>query len=145
MSKITKLILVMPLLWLSLSAAAAGKWICPMDCQPAVTEAGDCQVCGMHLVEDKNAETKVKTKVAGQWVCPMNCQPPSDKAGDCSVCGMKLAKQEQKQAHWVCPMDCQEPQSEPGRCGVCGMYLKHDKTGQSSKDVIKQHQKHSHQ
>ncbi|WIO74296.1 efflux RND transporter periplasmic adaptor subunit [Porticoccaceae bacterium LTM1] len=105
-------------------------WVCPMECQPAVHEKGDCEICGMHLVEDKEF---AKSEEHSHWVCPMDCQPAQHEKGDCQVCGMHLKEEKsasnaepKKETHWVCPMGCQDPQAEPGRCDVCGMHLKEE-------------------
>lgn len=115
-------------------------WVCPMECQPAVHEKGDCEICGMHLVEDKDF---VNSEKHSHWVCPMDCQPPQHEKGDCQVCGMHLKEEKKsapkaesnKETHWVCPMGCQDPQAEPGRCDVCGMHLKEEEKPDSNVDT----------
>ncbi|GAA4307371.1 heavy metal translocating P-type ATPase [Pontixanthobacter gangjinensis] len=63
-----------------------GTWYCPMHCEGDKTydKPGDCPVCGMDLVEEVSAATKV------QFTCPMHPEVVKDEPGDCPICGMEL-------------------------------------------------------
>lgn len=65
-----------------------GVFYCPMHCEDNKTydEPGDCPVCGMNLVEEKN----ISATAEGQWTCPMHPEIIKDKAGACPICGMDL-------------------------------------------------------
>ncbi|MBT8324418.1 MAG: heavy metal translocating P-type ATPase [Winogradskyella sp.] len=65
-----------------------GTFYCPMHCEGDKTydEPGDCPVCGMDLVEEKN----LSTTSAEQWTCPMHPEIVKDEAGSCPICGMDL-------------------------------------------------------
>lgn len=65
-----------------------GTFYCPMHCEGEKTyeKAGDCPVCGMDLVEEKN----IYSYSAEQWTCPMHPEIVKDEAGACPICGMDL-------------------------------------------------------
>lgn len=65
-----------------------GTFYCPMHCEGDKTydKPGDCPVCGMDLVEEKN----LSTSNAEQWTCPMHPEVVKDEAGSCPICGMDL-------------------------------------------------------
>jgi Cu2+-exporting ATPase len=65
-----------------------GTFYCPMHCEgeKAYSEAGDCPVCGMDLVEEQNTSYNSST----QWTCPMHPEVVKDEAGACPICGMDL-------------------------------------------------------
>ncbi len=67
-----------------------GTWYCPMHCEGDKTydQPGDCPVCGMDLVEEVSAATKV------QYTCPMHPEVIKDEPGDCPICGMELVPME---------------------------------------------------
>ena len=64
-----------------------GVFYCPMHCEGDKTynNAGDCPVCGMDLIEERNI---VSTKV--QFTCPMHPEIIKDESGSCPICGMDL-------------------------------------------------------
>ncbi|MCV9933470.1 heavy metal translocating P-type ATPase [Flavobacterium sp. LS1R47] len=102
-----------------------GKYYCPMHCEgdKMYDKAGDCPVCGMHLVQEpiaaavqvpshekpveksccstdghKHDHKKVAVPhnhAGGKYYCPMHCEGDKmyDKAGDCPVCGMDLIQE----------------------------------------------------
>lgn len=63
-----------------------GIFYCPMHCEDEKTysQAGDCPVCGMPLVE------QAKLIVSTQYTCPMHPEIIKDEAGNCPLCGMDL-------------------------------------------------------
>ncbi len=63
-----------------------GIFYCPMHCENEKTysQAGDCPVCGMPLVE------QAKLIVSTQYTCPMHPEIIKDEAGNCPLCGMDL-------------------------------------------------------
>src|SRR5690554_1734153 len=63
-----------------------GVFYCPMHCEGDKTydKPGDCPVCGMDLVEERN----LSSIASEQWTCPMHPEIVSDKAGACPICGM---------------------------------------------------------
>ncbi|OBQ51773.1 copper-translocating P-type ATPase [Tamlana sp. s12] len=70
------------------SGQGTGVFYCPMHCEGDKTfdKPGDCPVCGMDLVEEKN----LSVGQANQWTCPMHPEVIKDEAGDCPICGMDL-------------------------------------------------------
>ncbi len=62
---------------------------CPMHCEGDKTydKAGDCPVCGMHLVAAQNLSSPAS---AEQWTCPMHPEIIKDESGSCPICGMDL-------------------------------------------------------
>ena len=68
-----------------------GKYYCPMHCEGEKTydKAGDCPVCGMHLV--KEAEVEVNNTL---YTCPMHPEVIQDRPGSCPICGMDLVAME---------------------------------------------------
>lgn len=69
-------------------AKGTGTFYCPMHCEgdKIYDKAGDCPVCGMDLVEEKN-QSSATTE---QWTCPMHPEVVKDEAGSCPICGMDL-------------------------------------------------------
>ena len=69
-------------------AKGTGTFYCPMHCEgdKIYDKAGDCPVCGMDLVEEKN-QSSAPTE---QWTCPMHPEVVKDEAGSCPICGMDL-------------------------------------------------------
>nr|MBI1230208.1 heavy metal translocating P-type ATPase [Cytophagales bacterium] len=65
-----------------------GTFYCPMHCEGDKTydKAGDCPVCGMDLIEEKN----LSSNSSEQWTCPMHPEIVKDDAGACPICGMDL-------------------------------------------------------
>lgn len=65
---------------------AGGKYYCPMHCEgdKMYDKAGDCPVCGMHLVQEP-AAAQVQ-----QYTCPMHPEVIADSPGSCPICGMDL-------------------------------------------------------
>ena len=63
-----------------------GTYYCPMQCEGEKTydQAGNCPVCGMHLVEQPKIESEV------QYTCPMHPEIIKDAPGSCPICGMDL-------------------------------------------------------
>ena len=70
----------------NISANGTGKFYCPMHCEgeKMYDKAGDCPVCGMHLVQEQTVDQKV------QYTCPMHPEIIKDAAGSCPICGMNL-------------------------------------------------------
>ena len=70
----------------NISANGTGKFYCPMHCEgeKMYDKAGDCPVCGMHLVQEQTVTQKV------QYTCPMHPEIIKDAAGSCPICGMNL-------------------------------------------------------
>ncbi|MGL2963815.1 heavy metal translocating P-type ATPase [Flavobacterium sp. RSB2_4_14] len=66
---------------------AKGKYYCPMHCEGEKTydKAGDCPVCGMHLV--KEAEVEANNTL---YTCPMHPEVIIEQSGSCPICGMDL-------------------------------------------------------
>lgn len=69
-----------------------GVYYCPMQCEGDKTydSPGDCPVCGMDLVEEKNTSSTSST----EWTCPMHPEVVQDHPGDCPKCGMELVPKE---------------------------------------------------
>ena len=75
-----------------------GKFYCPMHCEGNKTydKAGNCPVCGMHLVQEATTVQNV------QFTCPMHPEIITNASGNCPICGMTLvpmqpsASEEQK-------------------------------------------------
>lgn len=67
-----------------------GVFYCPMHCEGEKTydKAGDCPVCGMHLVEQP------KPVQSSQYTCPMHPEVIKDAPGSCPICGMDLVPME---------------------------------------------------
>ncbi len=65
---------------------AGGKYYCPMHCEvdKMYDKAGDCPVCGMHLVQEP------ATAQVQQYTCPMHPEVITDSPGSCPICGMDL-------------------------------------------------------
>lgn len=63
-----------------------GVYYCPMHCEGEKTydKSGDCPVCGMHLVEQPQAQQ------GQQYTCPMHPEVITNKPGSCTKCGMDL-------------------------------------------------------
>ena len=70
----------------SLPNSVNGKYYCPMHCEgeKSYDKAGDCPVCGMHLVQQVTAVQNV------QFTCPMHPQIITNAPGNCPICGMTL-------------------------------------------------------
>ena len=66
---------------------STGKFYCPMHCEgdKMYDKAGDCPVCGMHLVQEPTVQA-----TTGEYTCPMHPEIRSDKPGSCPICGMDL-------------------------------------------------------
>ena len=73
---------------LTLKGKGTGIFYCPMHCEGDKTysQAGDCPVCGMDLVEEQN----LSTSNTEQWTCPMHPEIIKDESGSCPICGMDL-------------------------------------------------------
>ncbi len=121
---------------------SSSEFYCPMHCEGEKTykEAGDCPICGMHLVEQK-----------AEYTCPMHPEVVSDEPGKCPKCkmtlvpreslGLKHGKTESKKhadehqhSHgpikegngvFYCPMHCEGEKTydKAGSCPKCGMDL----------------------
>ncbi|MDA9343571.1 heavy metal translocating P-type ATPase [Algibacter sp.] len=65
----------------------AGTFYCPMHCEGDKTydKAGDCPVCGMDLVEERNLGSS-----STKFTCPMHPEIIKDELGSCPICGMDL-------------------------------------------------------
>ena len=65
-----------------------GTFYCPMHCEGEKTynKSGDCPVCGMDLVEERN----LSNITSNQWTCPMHPEVIKDEFGACPICGMDL-------------------------------------------------------
>ena len=63
----------------NLSANGTGKFYCPMHCEgeKMYDNAGDCPVCGMHLVQEQTIVQKA------QYTCPMHPEIIRDAPGSC--------------------------------------------------------------
>ncbi|MAZ25491.1 MAG: copper-translocating P-type ATPase [Cytophagaceae bacterium] len=70
-----------------------GTFYCPMHCEGDKTydKPGDCPVCGMDLVEEKNISASSNSQ---QWICPMHPEIVEDESGSCPICGMDLVPME---------------------------------------------------
>jgi P-type Cu+ transporter len=68
------------------TANGTGKFYCPMHCEgeKMYDKAGDCPVCGMHLVQEQTIAQKA------QYTCPMHPEIIRDAPGACPICGMNL-------------------------------------------------------
>lgn len=66
------------------------QYYCTMKCEGEKTydKPGPCPVCGMDLVEKKEAASAEKAV----YTCPMHPQIQKDQAGSCPICGMDLVK-----------------------------------------------------
>jgi Cu2+-exporting ATPase len=114
-----------------ISENAAGKYYCPMHCEgdKVYDKAGDCPVCGMHLV--KQPELSSTNVAAAEKVAE-----PAAK----SCCGTQSHQhnKDDQQNHkndsdipvsaagkYYCPMHCEGEKvyDEAGDCPVCGMDL----------------------
>ena len=104
---------------------ATKMYVCSMHPQVIQSEAGDCPICGMMLIEKVSQPASQKQKV---YVCSMHPQVIQSEAGDCPICGMMLIEKMtqpdmQKQKVYVCSMHPQIIKYEPGDCPICGMFL----------------------
>ncbi len=68
------------------TANGTGKFYCPMHCEgeKMYDKAGDCPVCGMHLIQEQTVSQKA------QYTCPMHPEIIRDAPGSCPICGMNL-------------------------------------------------------
>ncbi|HET8881137.1 MAG TPA: efflux RND transporter periplasmic adaptor subunit [Solimonas sp.] len=78
-------------------------WTCPMHPQIRQDHAGDCPICGMHLVPVSASGAGHGDHVAS----PDHAEPLASPTG----------------AAWVCPMHPQIHSNHPGKCPICGMDL----------------------
>jgi P-type Cu+ transporter len=64
-----------------------GKFYCPMHCEgdKMYDKAGDCPVCGMHLVQEATVQA-----TTSEYTCPMHPEIRANKPGSCPICGMNL-------------------------------------------------------
>jgi len=64
-----------------------GKYYCPMHCEgdKMYDKAGDCPVCGMHLVQEIKAVAQ-----STEYTCPMHPEISTNTPGNCPKCGMNL-------------------------------------------------------
>ncbi len=68
-------------------------------------EAGNCPLCGMHLVqvEPPQATQTVKEHAMkhtdASYVCPMHSEVRSEEAGNCPLCGMHLVQEQPVPSH----------------------------------------------
>ena len=69
-----------------------GTFYCPMHCEGDKTydKPGDCPVCGMDLVEERNATGSSSE----HWTCPMHPEIEEAGPGSCPICGMDLVPME---------------------------------------------------
>lgn len=74
---------------LSDNSLSTGNYYCPMHCEGDKTykQAGDCPVCGMHLVKENTTPTS-----SSEYTCPMHPEIVQNKPGSCSICGMDLVQ-----------------------------------------------------
>ncbi|MEO5777350.1 MAG: heavy metal translocating P-type ATPase [Flavobacterium sp.] len=74
----------------NLANNANGKYYCPMHCEgeKLYDKAGDCPVCGMHLVQQVTALQNE------QFTCPMHPEIITNAPGNCPICGMTLVPME---------------------------------------------------
>ena len=63
-----------------------GIFYCPMHCEGEKTYnlAGDCPVCGMHLIEQPRQNS------GQQYTCSMHPDIVKNQSGSCPICGMDL-------------------------------------------------------
>ncbi len=63
------------------------QYYCPMLCEgnKKYSKAGDCPVCGMHLVK----EQKMRSGTI-EYTCPMHPEITKSGPGACPICGMDL-------------------------------------------------------
>ena len=68
-----------------------GNYYCPMHCEGEKTydKAGDCPVCGMHLVKEA---ALTNSKIL--YTCPMHPEVIKEGPGSCPICGMDLVPME---------------------------------------------------
>ena len=69
------------------SVSDFAKYYCPMHCEgdKVYNQAGDCPVCGMHLVKE------VALAVSNtSYTCPMHPEVIQGNPGSCPICGMDL-------------------------------------------------------
>ncbi len=112
---------------------------CPMKCEPASDEPGECSKCGMNL--KKTSVDKAKNDMMKEHSKMME----KDKKSNCgdsknaSSCGDKkvgtnnsnkdsvgVAEIDKNKDGYVyeCPMKCEPASDKPGECSKCGMKLK---------------------
>ena len=74
-----------------MNGVGSGRYYCPMHCEgeKMYDRAGDCPVCGMHLVEEMRLSPKT-----GTYTCPMHPEVIKNEPGACPICGMDLVLQE---------------------------------------------------
>lgn len=114
-----------------LSEDAVGKYYCPMHCEgeKVYDKAGDCPVCGMHLVKEPElsstnatADEKVEEPVAKSCCdTPTHQQEKSNHQHhkeETSIPSNAAGK-------YYCPMHCEGEKvyDQAGDCPVCGMDL----------------------
>ena len=68
--------------------SGTGTYYCPMHCEgdKIYSQAGDCPVCGMDLVEEVN----LASTISEEWTCPMHPEIVEADSGSCPICGMDL-------------------------------------------------------
>ncbi len=113
------------------------NYYCPMFCEGDKTykQAGDCPVCNMHLVPEKEE--------VGSAVIQRNIHH--------QVGHKTLSLKKEK---YFCPMKCEGEKTyeQPGDCPVCNMHLvpvvgkehSHDKVAALQHDHSHSHEKHTH-
>jgi hypothetical protein len=81
-------------------------WTCPMHPQVQQSEFGECDICGMDLIEKQvpvethahaghsHAEMKSldESTMQEMWICPMHPQVQAHEPAECDICGMDLVK-----------------------------------------------------
>ncbi len=107
-------------------APAGAVYQCPMHPEVVQDEPGECPICGMDLVEVREASAP-----APVYQCPMHPEVVQHEPGECPICGMDLVEVREAPAtsrsavstgtegereilYWYAPMDPTYIRDEPG-------------------------------
>jgi Cu(I)/Ag(I) efflux system membrane fusion protein len=109
------------------SKSINSTYSCPMHPNIQSHKEGECPICGMDLVLNKQIENKKEQSI---YNCPMHPDISSHTEGKCSICGMFLVLEEpkkevidDKKELYSCPMHPNIKSHKEGECPICGMDL----------------------
>ena len=112
---------------------------CPMKCEPASDEPGECSKCGMNLKKTSVKKANNDMMKAHSKMMKKDKKASCDDSKKSSCCGDKKVKNngtnnkvmcnteidKNKDGYvYECPMQCEPASDKPGECSKCGMNLK---------------------